>query len=179
LVHPSGNASISFEELYDTTFEMVWRTLRRLGVAPEQLDDAAQDVFMVVHRRMSEFEGRSSPRTWVVGIAVRVASDYRRSVRRQGERAPLDEGLVDPSPGPADKTARAQGLQLIHRVLPLLEESQREVFVLVELEQLSVPEVAEVLSVKLNTVYSRLRLARKAFNAAIERLLPLEEVRDG
>jgi RNA polymerase sigma-70 factor (ECF subfamily) len=160
----------SFNAVYEATFELAWRVLRRMGVAAPQLDDAAQDVFVVVHRRLPEFEGRSSLRTWVAGIAVRVAADYRRRFRRQGTQLDLDltEDLPDPKPDPAESVASAEARALVARLLLALPESQREVFVLVELEGLSAPEVAQAIGVNLNTVYSRLRLARRAFNAELE-----------
>lgn len=158
-----------FERTYEATFAPVWRTLRRLGVPACALDDAAQDVFIVVHRRLRDFEGRSSVRTWVLGIAARVAKDHRRGQRRQGERAPLDEGLVDTRPGPAEAASQAEARARVAQLLRGLDEGQREVFVLVELEGLTVPEVAETLGLKLNTAYSRLRLARRAFSEAVAR----------
>jgi RNA polymerase sigma-70 factor (ECF subfamily) len=161
----------SFDAVYEDGFELVWRILRRMGVATAQLEDASQDVFLVVHRRLAGFEGRSKLKTWVAGIAIRVASDYRKRSRRDESRYELglDRELADPNGGPAEEVERREALALVHALLLELEPKQREVFVLVELEQMSAPEVAEALSANLNTVYSRLRLARKAFNASLER----------
>src|SRR4051812_40957718 len=73
---PSAPVSFDFETVYEEHFDLVWRTLERLGVASSAVDDALQDVFLVVHRRLGGFEGRSSLRTWIFGITLRIASDY-------------------------------------------------------------------------------------------------------
>jgi RNA polymerase sigma-70 factor (ECF subfamily) len=151
----------SFDELYATHFAFVWRILRTLGVAEAALDDAAQDVFVVVHRRLPEFEGRSAVTTWLFAIARRVAGSYRR--RR------TTEALADELPGTADTFAafsRAEAAATVLSILDTLDEDKRIVFALVELEQFSVPEASRILELNLNTAYSRLRLARQAFEAA-------------
>jgi RNA polymerase sigma-70 factor (ECF subfamily) len=156
-----------FEALYAEYFRAVWRTLRRLGVTPAQLDDAAQDVFVVVHRRLREFDGRS-PRGWLYAIAVRVASDYRRgTVQRRS--SPLTEALPDPALDPDQTNELRESVELLHALLGDLSEPKRTVFVLSELEELSAPEIAEVLGENLNTVYSRVRAARAEFEAALHR----------
>ncbi len=158
----------SFAELYRETFAVVWRTLGRLGVAQSALDDACQEVFVVVHRRLGEFAQRSSARTWVVGIAIRVAADHRRAARRRPASEQLDERLPDPAETPLERVSRDQERELVYRLLGRLPDEQREVLVLTEMEQLTAPEISEALGVNLNTVYSRLRLARRAFDAALE-----------
>ena len=162
-------AETSFEEIYDEYFEFVWRSVRRLGVAESQLDDAVQDVFLVVHRRLSDFEGRSSVRTWLFGIALRVARGHRRRAARKGTE-PLMHEVIDPhGRRPDDETARNQGLRLVYQLLDELDDDKRAVFVSAELEQMTAPEIADALGVKLNTVYSRLRAARKNFEEALKR----------
>jgi len=153
---------------YREHFKTTWRLLRRLGVAVAQLDDAAQDVFVIVHRKLGDFDARAPLRSWIFAIAVRVASEYRRrAVRRRTEE--LDDGLPDGSPGPLRLSELQESVRLLHDVLGELDETKRAVFVLSELEELSVPEIASVLGVNLNTVYSRLRSARKHFDAALSR----------
>lgn len=156
--------------LYDAHFRSVWRVLRRLGVADSTLDDAVQDVFLVVHRRISEFEVEKSPKALLAGIATRVASDYRRSERRRGPNEPLSESLVDTAPTPIDSASSAQRLRAAQTALNTLDEAKREVFILSDLEGLTAPEVAEALQTNVNTVYSRLRAARLEFNQAIARM---------
>jgi RNA polymerase sigma-70 factor, ECF subfamily len=157
-------AAPSFDEVYAAHVAFVWRVLRTFGVAEPQLEDAVQDVFVVVHRRLAEWEGRAAITTWLFAIARRVASAHRRRVG--GDRT---EPLVDEPAGSADTFAalsRAQASATVFAILQELDEDKRIVFALVELEQLSVPEVAKLLDVKLNTAYSRLRLARQAFELA-------------
>lgn len=159
----------SFDEVYDQHVSFVWRTLRAFGVADAQLEDAVQDVFVVVHRRLPEFEGRAAITTWLFAIARRVASSYRRK-RGQAEQrtAPLDAELQ--LAGNADTFAalsRAQAAATVMAILDTLDEDKRIVFALVELEQMPVPEVARTLELNLNTAYSRLRLARQAFEIAV------------
>lgn len=160
----------SFDEVYAAHVAYVWRVLRTFGVADAQLEDAVQDVFVVVHRRLGEWEGRAAITTWLFAIARRVASSHRR--RTTGERTePL---AVEPAGG-ADTfaaMARAQAAAAVMAILDQMDEDKRIVFALVELEQLSVPEVARMLDLKLNTAYSRLRLARAAFELAVKAQVP-------
>ncbi len=158
-----AGAMLSFDEVYARHFAFVWRVLRTFGVSDAALEDAAQDVFVVVHRRLCEFEGRSALTTWLFSIARRVASSHRR---KDGRTEPLDD---DPA-GTADTFAafsRAEAAVTVMAILDAFEEDKRIVFALVELEGLSVAEVARMLEINLNTAYSRLRLARHAFELAV------------
>jgi RNA polymerase sigma-70 factor, ECF subfamily len=157
----------SFHAVYGEYFRPLWRTLRRLGVPHAQLDDAAQDLFLVVHRRLPEFDGRSL-RGWLYAIAVRVASEHRRSAA-QRRTVPLPETLVDPRPDPARAQELDEAVQLLHELLEELDEPKRTVLVLGELEELSVPEIAEALAENENTIASRLRTARARFDEAYRR----------
>jgi RNA polymerase sigma-70 factor (ECF subfamily) len=154
----------SFDDVYGEHVAFVWRTLRTFGVAESGIEDAVQDVFVVVHRRLPEWEGRAAMTTWLFAIARRVASTHRR--KRGNDRT---EELVDEPAGGADTFAamsRAQAVAKVMAILDEMDEDKRTVFALVELEQMSVPEVARMLDLNLNTAYSRLRLARQAFEAA-------------
>ena len=165
LERPADAAVPSFDEVYAAHVAFVWRVLRTFGLSETQLEDAVQDVFLVVHRRLSEWEGRAAMTTWLFAIARRVASAHRR--RAGGDRT---EELVDEPAGGADTFAamsRAQAAATVVAILQQLDEDKRTVFALVELEQLSVPEVARMLDINLNTAYSRLRLARAAFELAV------------
>jgi RNA polymerase sigma-70 factor (ECF subfamily) len=160
----------SFEAVYDEHFAFVWRTVRRLGVAERSIDDAAQDVFIVVHRRLGEFEGRSSIKSWLFGIARRVAKDHRRRSQRKDRGEALPETLADAAAlSPREAASRAEALRVLYDILDNLDDDKREVFVLAELEQMTVPEIADAIAVNLNTVYSRLRAARRAFEDATAR----------
>lgn len=162
---------LRFEQIFRDYFGFAWTGLRRLGVGQASLDDAVQDVFLVVHRRLADFQRRSALKTWLYGIMLRVAHDHRRSRQRKGEGQPLDEslGLMDQRPGPQEAAVRAEGLRLLERLLEGMDEEKRDVLVLADLEQLSAPEIAEIVGVNPNTVYSRLRAAREQFNEAVAR----------
>lgn len=154
----------SFDALYEEYFDFVWRCLRRLGVPPGLAEDATQDAFVVVHRRLDDLRPEASPRAWLFGIALRVARDYRRTFKRKGTQ-PLEDVDRQPSSdsGPFENAAKAQAALALERFLNELDEDKRAVFVLAELEGLTAPEVSEALEVNLNTVYSRLRIARGRF----------------
>ena len=142
--------------------------LVRLGIDRAELDDAVQEVFIVVHRRLRAFEGRSTFKTWLFGIAVHVAQKAGRGLRRQSLED-LAEQPVD-STTPQDEAARREAIRLLYAILDELDSEKRAVFVMCELEQMSAPEMAEVLAVPLNTVYSRLRAARRQFDTVLKRL---------
>jgi RNA polymerase sigma-70 factor (ECF subfamily) len=161
--------ALTLAEVYEAQFDFVWRSARRLGVGSLHLDDVVQEVFLVVFRRLAEFEGRSSLKTWLFGITRRVVGDHRRSARRRPAE-PL--GAIEPADlGPAAdvRMVREQESRLLHAMLDELDEEKREVFVLAELEQMSGPEIADALDVNLNTVYARLRAARAGFEQAVAR----------
>ncbi len=165
-----------FREIYDQHFEFVYRGARRLGVHPRSLDDAAQDVFLVVHRKLANFEGRSSIKTWLYGITRRVAKDYRRRALRKEKGlvsadGPIGSQLTSTQNSPDENAARKQAAATLEAILENLDESRREVFVLAEMEQMTAPEIAEALSLNLNTTYSRLRTARAEFEKAVARHL--------
>ena len=170
-------AAPSFDAVYAAHVHLVWRTVRAFGVAEGNLEDAVQDVFIVVHRRLGEFAGRARIETWLFAIARRVAGAYRRTASRKTDRQQvLDEAMALAS---EDDTfaalSRAQAAAAVAAILDGLDEDKRVIFTLVELEQLSVPDVAAVLGINLNTAYSRLRLARRAFDAAVARRTPIVE----
>ncbi len=166
-IDPPGMLIVpSFDEVYDAHLAFVWRVVRSLGVGDAQLEDAVQDVFVVVHRRLAEFEGRAAITTWLFAIARRVASAHRKKGGRP------TEPLVDVHAASTDTFAamsRAQAAATVQQILATLDDDKRIVFALVELEQLSIPEVAKMLEINVNTAYSRLRLARVAFELAAAR----------
>jgi RNA polymerase sigma-70 factor (ECF subfamily) len=148
----------------------VWRALRRLGVADVDAEDACQEVFVTVHRRLSTFEGRSSVRTWIYGICIRVAADYRKrvSVRREvSSNHPPDQAVpAQQETAVVVREARA----LLDRLLDLLDDDKRAAFVLYEIEELPLREVAEALGCPLQTAFSRLQAARREIEDALARL---------
>jgi RNA polymerase sigma-70 factor (ECF subfamily) len=172
---PAVAPAPTFAELFDAHFVFVWRTARRLGIPESSLDDVVQETFMVAYRRQGDFEGRSSVKTWLYGIAFNVVRAHRREL---GVKYPAalnaerraDPGLLaDGADGPHESAAKREAARFLDRFLENLNRDQRDVFVLAELEQLGAPEIATVLGAPLNTVYSRLRLARAEFGKAIAR----------
>jgi RNA polymerase sigma-70 factor (ECF subfamily) len=169
-------AAPSFEVVYEEHFDLVWRNIRRLGVPEAGVDDAVQEVFLVVHRRLREFEGRSSLRTWIFSIVTRVASDHRRALRRKSPHTRTADAAVDADTvideralDPHERTVRLEGVRLLHKLLDDLDDEKRTVLVLAELEGMSAPEIAEALGENVNTIYARLRAARRDFEEAVGR----------
>lgn len=161
---------VPFEDVYERYFEFVWRSLRMLGVAHGSLDDAVQDVFGTISRQLPRFEGRSSLRTWVFGIAQYTAANHRRSLRRKS--APLEPLHDDLASDDASPHAHAEAQQLrdvIVRFCEELDESRRAVFVLGVLEEVPAREIAELLEIPVNTVYSRARALKEALRERLER----------
>jgi RNA polymerase sigma-70 factor (ECF subfamily) len=158
-----------FKEVYDTYFAFVWRVLRRLRVADSSLKDAVQDVFLVVHRRLGEFEGRAKVSSWLFGICLRVAKDHRRlaHVRREVFDDSNFASLVDPRADTGAIAEQRERLSILDAALEELDARQRAVFVLFELENMTGDQIAESLQIPLGTAYSRLRLARPAFKKAV------------
>jgi RNA polymerase sigma-70 factor (ECF subfamily) len=138
-------------------------------VREADVEDVCQEVFVVVHRKLADFEGRSSLRTWIYGICARTASDYRKSARVRHE-------IVTDTPPEATSDAKQHDVIVLRearakldRILDQLDDDKRAVFVLYEIEELSMNEVAEALGCPLQTAYSRLHAARKIVEGAIEK----------
>jgi RNA polymerase sigma-70 factor (ECF subfamily) len=158
---------------YDLHAVAIFKVLRRLGVPESSLDDAVQDVFFVAWRRRDAFERRSTQRTWLFGIARKVARDYRRRRRRAQTETPELDQMASPLDPTAERNAR-DASRVVAAALERMSDVLREVFVLVELEELSAPEIAEILGIPVNTVYSRTRLAREQFRTHATALLATE-----
>jgi len=167
-----GNAPLDLPALYMMHFDLVWRNLRRLGVEAASLDDAVQDVFLVVHRRAHEFLGQSSTKTWIIGIVLRVAHDYRRRQSRHSARLAClatNGSHQNELDCPSEQLALRQAAELVRKILLGFDDQVRNVFALVELEEMSLREVAEATGLSLSTCQRRLHAARKAFNLALVR----------
>jgi RNA polymerase sigma-70 factor (ECF subfamily) len=162
----------SFQSLYRQYFDFVWSSARRLGVEPAAMDDLVQDVFIVIHAKLDTLERPEALRSWIYSVVRRTASTYRRAKRAHGSarsEPELVRHVPSPDPTPFERTETNAELRLLASLLDELEEPKREIFGLVELDGLSVPEAAEALEIPLNTAYSRLRAARLAFEAALAR----------
>jgi len=159
----------SFAAVFREHAPYVWRVMRRLGVREADAEDLCQEVFVVVHRRLAEFEGRSSLRTWIYGIAIRVASDHRRRAHVRREQ-PTEEVPEERRSAPQiAELEREQARAMLDAALRELDEDKRAVFVLYEIEGLEMKDVAEAVGCPLQTAYSRLHAARKRVTETIER----------
>jgi RNA polymerase sigma-70 factor, ECF subfamily len=170
---PPTTASLDAQvvELYDRYFDFVWRSLCRLGVPPADLEDAAQDVFIVVHRRLATYEERGSVKSWIFGIALRVAKIHRqRGAQRRAQISADESVLVCTRGSPEELRAKMQAAEQVQLLLDELDDDKRAVFVLAELEHMPASEISQALGIPANTVYSRLRLARAAFDNGLKRL---------
>lgn len=164
---------MDFEELFETHARFVWRALIRLGVAPADVADASQEVFLVIHRRLPGFEGRSSLKTWIYAICLRVASAFRQKSRR-GPQPVGDDLQASDGPHQENEIERRRARTFLNAVLDRLDEDKRAVFVLYELEELPMHEIAALMECPLTTAYSRLEAARKVVRAAFARRLLAE-----
>lgn len=156
-------------DAYRQYFKYVWALLGRLGVPEASLEDVTQEVFLVLHRRRAEFRGGSSVRTWLHGIALHTARRHRAKLDRRRLKDQTLEPAASP-PTPEAEVGQRRALQRLDELLAELGDEQREVFVLAEIAELPAPEIAELLGVKLNTVYSRLRLARNHLRRTLDAL---------
>jgi RNA polymerase sigma-70 factor (ECF subfamily) len=157
----------TFRAFYAEHFAFVWRCLGALGVPAAGQDDAAQEVFVVVHRRLPEFRGESSVRTWLYGIVRNVSANVRRSQRRKGGLAELQGDEQSEQPDPLRNLETREAADFVQRFMSRLDDDKRDLFVLALVEQLSMPEIAPVLGVPLNTAYTRLRALRLEFQSEL------------
>ncbi len=159
-------SELSMRQIFDEHARYVIRTLRHLGISDADVDDVAQEVFVTVHRKLPEFEGRSKLRTWLYAICLRVASDHRRRAYMVRERVtdspPIDTGERSGDEPDTSLESRA----FVNELLADLDDDKRAVLVLYEIEGLTMREVAEVVGCPLQTAYSRLHAARDVVQAA-------------
>ena len=158
---------VSFEEVYETQFSFVWRSVLSRGVSRPAVDDVVQEVFMVVHRKLSTFEGRSSMRTWLWTIVRRVVRDYLQKHGNAPTGEPLGDDHASTLQGPAEALDQKDAAALLDQLLSRMTDMQREVFIMYEIEEMTGAEIAEALAVNENTVRTRLRAARQIFGSAV------------
>jgi RNA polymerase sigma-70 factor (ECF subfamily) len=156
--------------MFDAHFDFIWRSLRRLGLSEDRADDAAQQVFIIASGKLDAIQAKSE-RSFLFGTALRVASDLRRSAafRREVPHAAAGEDLPG-GPRPDDLVEQKDARAMLDRALETMELEIRTVFVLFEIEEMSIAEIAALLEIPIGTVSSRLRRAREEFQARIERL---------
>jgi len=181
-IHPPPADVSPFESIYRQYFDFVWSSVRRLGVSPAATEDVVQEVFIVIHSRLHTLEQPQALRSWIYGIVRRTVSGHHRSRRvREAWGAAL---AVEPNPQPLPRTPsdlaeQNDQVRLLFALLDELDETKREVFMMAELDELTVPEIADILEIPLNTAYSRLRAARQAFEEALGRHVARGERRGG
>jgi RNA polymerase sigma-70 factor, ECF subfamily len=163
-----------FGALFREHAPFVWRLLRRLGASPVDADDLCQEVFLVLHRRFADIDTTRPLRPWIYGVAIRLASEHRRR-RRFREEACQSFDIGAPA-SQDEELERRQARGLLHDAIARLEDAKRAIFVLHELEELTMTEIAETVSCPVQTAYSRLHAARKEVRAFFARLEARETV---
>jgi len=159
-----------FASLYDAHFAFVWRLAANSRVPSSYLDDVVQETFLVIHRKLPTFEGRSSLRTWIASITRNTALEFMRRKRHKLLGSELDpDSSASASLTPAEQLEAVTAAQLLDRFLDELPEEQRDVFILAEVEQMTANEIGAVLDVNPNTVRTRLAAARKNVQASLAR----------
>jgi len=148
-----------FQRLFRAEFRYVWTSLRRLGVPPRDIEDVAHEMFLEVHRQLVRYDPRRPARPWLFAFALRFAADYRKQARVRREGFGEAPEMLDPSPGADARVA-----------LEAVELERRAVFILFELDEVPMADIATSLGLPVNTAYSRLRLARDEFAAAARRI---------
>ena len=167
----SSGTSASLRELFATHAPYVWNTLRRFGVPDSDLEDVTHDVFVQVQRHLADYDPALPVRPWLFGFAFRLASQRRRrAFRRHETQSGQDHEAVDPAALPDERLAAAQDRRLVLRALEAIDLERRAVFVLSQIDEAPMAEVARALGIPVNTAYSRLRAARVEFAAAVKRL---------
>jgi RNA polymerase sigma-70 factor (ECF subfamily) len=182
---PGDSASLavlpSFRAVYDDYFEFVWSCTRRLGVPLDAVDDVVQEIFLVVHAKLATVERPASLRSWLYSVVRRTVSTYHRSRRARNGRESAEPGLGESAdliqPSPLDLAMLSDELKLLWRLLGEMDAPKREVFILAELDEMTVPEIAQAIGIPLNTAYSRLRVARQEFNEAYLRYAAQQKTR--
>lgn len=168
---PSIETALSIAQVFDAHAPYVWRVLVHLGVRELDAEDAVQEVFVVVHQRLAQWEPNAALRSWLYAIALRVAAAYRRRAHRRHET--LTDALPEPAfagrdaVGPAELVDQRRLLEALDRALATLDAPKREALVLHDLEELPLREVAALLEAPLQTVYSRLQAARRELAVAL------------
>jgi RNA polymerase sigma-70 factor, ECF subfamily len=169
-----AEARLTVTQVHDLHGDFVWRTLHRMGIRAPHVDDVYQEVFLVVHRRLSSFTGQCALTTWLYEVCFRVAAGYRRKAHFRREELVPDwsalETLSSTAPSPERQLVASRRAKQLERILDMLPLEYRVVFVMFEIEGLSSEEIAESIGAPIGTVYSRLHRARKRFSRILAKL---------
>jgi RNA polymerase sigma-70 factor (ECF subfamily) len=173
---------LTLDAVYRAHAPFVWRSACRLGVPLSAAEDVVQEVFLIVHRRLDQFETGTSMRAWLSAIVVRVARANWRRFQRGNPALASGAPHVEPDEladsrgrDPEQRAQQDQAVRELYAILDLMDRDRREIFVLADLEQLTAPEIAGALEMNLNTVYWKLRMARSDFEGHLFRRRALEK----
>jgi RNA polymerase sigma-70 factor (ECF subfamily) len=160
----------TLDDIYRDELAFVWRTVRYLGVPDAEAEDVVHEIFIVLGRRLTDYDGRHSLRAWLAGITRRVVLHQHRSrFRAERKHAALSATAASHDDQPDAELMRREAAAVLDEFLAGIDDDKRTVFVLAELEGMSAPEIAHVVEANVNTVYSRLRAAREAFEKHVAR----------
>ena len=172
----------AFDSIYAQYFEFVRFSARHFGVAPAAMDDVVQEIFMVIHRKLATLRQPESLRSWIYSIVRRTVTDYHRTQRtRHASDLVLSlyvETQQETQPTPLELTEQSEAATLLKGLLDEIDPRKREVLILVEDQGMTVPEISNGLEIPLDTVYTRLRAARIAFEAALRRRIARQKSRE-
>jgi RNA polymerase sigma-70 factor (ECF subfamily) len=173
---PQEDAAVlpPFRAVYDGYFDFVWTCVRRFGIPRDAVDDVVQEVFIIVHARLKTVERPASLRSWLYGVTRRTVSMYRRGRTGRAAGREIPEPAIDDNPHPMqltplDLAMLSDELQVLWKLLAQIDPPRREVLVLADIEEMTAPEISEAVGIPLNTVYSRLRVAREEFSEIVAR----------
>jgi RNA polymerase sigma-70 factor (ECF subfamily) len=171
-------SDVPLEQLYREHFDYVWRSARCLGVSLAEIDDVVQETFLRAHRLLPT-QVPWSPQGWLFSILYRVVQHSRRSDQRRrdvaSEARQVERVASAPARGPDASVEAGEAVRVLEEILDKLDAEKRAVLVLAELEERTMGEIAEMLSINVNTVASRLRAAREELEAGLAR----HRARDG
>jgi len=171
-----------FDSIYTQYIDFVRFSARYFGVAPTAMDDVVQEVFMVIHRKLGTLRQPESLRSWIYSIVRRTVTDHRRTQRTRHASDLLLSFFVETQqetqPTPLELTEQSEAAALLWGLLEEIDPAKREVLILVETQGMTVPEISDGLEIPLDTVYTRLRAARIAFEAALRRRIAREKSRE-
>lgn len=162
----SNGMSATFESIYRAEFKPVWRVISRLGVPAASVEDVVHDVFLTAHRKWSEYDPTRPARAWLFGIAYRMAADHRALKRHQHEVAD-DEAAAEVAAPAVSTMEQRDALRVLELALTRMPVDARAVFIMHELEERAVPEIAELMGSPVPTAYTRLRSARQVFASVV------------
>jgi RNA polymerase sigma-70 factor (ECF subfamily) len=170
-----------FRRLYADELRYIWSSLQRLGVPPRDLEDVAHETLLSVYRRLADYDETRPLRPWLFGFLYRTAADYRKRMHRRHEVG-VDEGeldeIPDHAPSAEQELAQDQARALVANALRSMPIERSAVFVMMDIDGQSAPEVVDALGIPLNTVYSRIRVAREEFASTVRRLQTRKVARD-